>query len=79
MIGGVLIGKGSFRKFDDYDLTIKVKDFNVNKEAKFYNLIFTSFIAENTVIMKFSILLTPNNGYLLEKYQNDMVELLNPV
>ena len=42
MIGGVLIGKGSFRKFDDYDLTIKVKDFNVNKEAKFYNLIFTS-------------------------------------
>ena len=42
MIGGVLIGKGIFRKFDDYDLTIKVKDFNVNKEAKFYNLIFTS-------------------------------------
>ena len=42
MIGGILIGKGTFRKFDDYDLTIKVKDFNINKEAKFYNLIFTS-------------------------------------
>ena len=42
MIGGALIGKGSFRKFDDYDLTIKVKDFSVNKESKFYNLIFTS-------------------------------------
>ena len=42
MIGGALIGKGSFRKFDDYDLTIKVKDFSVNKETKFYNLIFTS-------------------------------------
>jgi len=42
MIGGVLIGKGIFRKFDDYDLTIKVKDFSINKDAKFYNLIFTS-------------------------------------
>jgi len=42
MIGGALIGKGTFRKFDDYDLTIKVKDFSVNKESKFYNLIFTS-------------------------------------
>ena len=42
MIGGSLIGKGNFRRFDDYDLTIKVKDFSVNKEAKFYNLIFTS-------------------------------------
>ena len=42
MIGGVLIGKGNFRRFDDYDLTIKVKDFSVNKESKFYNLIFTS-------------------------------------
>ena len=42
MIGGALIGKGNFRRFDDYDLTIKVKDFSVNKEAKFYNLIFTS-------------------------------------
>ena len=42
MNGGVLIGKGNFRRFDDYDLTIKVKDFSVNKESKFYNLIFTS-------------------------------------
>ena len=42
MIGGALIGKGSFRRFDDYDLTIKVKDFSVNKESEFYNLIFTS-------------------------------------
>jgi len=42
IIGGVLIGKGNFRRFDDYDLTIKVKDFSVNKESKFYNLIFTS-------------------------------------
>jgi hypothetical protein len=42
MIGGALIGKGNFRRFDDYDLTIKVKDFRVNKESKFYNLIFTS-------------------------------------
>ena len=42
MIGGALIGKGNFRKFDDYDLTIKVKDFSVNKESEFYDLIFTS-------------------------------------
>ena len=42
MIGGSLIGKGNFRRFDDYDLRIKVKDFSVNKESKFYNLIFTS-------------------------------------
>ena len=42
VIGGALIGKGDFRRFDDYDLTIKVKDFSVNKEAKFYNLIYTS-------------------------------------
>ena len=42
MNGGALIGKGTFRRFDDYDLTIKVKDFSVNKESKFYNLIFTS-------------------------------------
>jgi hypothetical protein len=42
MIGGALIGKGNFRRFDDYDLTIKVKDFSVNKESKFYNLVFTS-------------------------------------
>ncbi len=46
MIGGALIGKGNFRKFDDYDLTIKVKDFRVNKESKFYNLIFTSRILD---------------------------------
>ena len=42
MIGGALIGKGNFRRFDDYDLIIKVKDFSVNKESKFYNLLFTS-------------------------------------
>ena len=42
MIGGALIGKGSFRRFDDYDLTIKVKDFSINKESEFYDLIFTS-------------------------------------
>ena len=42
VIGGALIGKGEFRRFDDYDLTIKVKDFSIDKEAKFYNLIFTS-------------------------------------
>ncbi len=42
MIGGVLIGKGSFKRFDDYNLTIKVKDFSINKETEFYNLIFTS-------------------------------------
>ena len=42
MIGGALIGKGSFRKFDDYDLNIKVKDFSIDKNSKFYNLLFTS-------------------------------------
>ena len=42
MIGGALIGKGTFRRFDDYDLTIKVKDFSVNKKSEFYDLIFTS-------------------------------------
>ena len=42
IIGGALIGKGDFRKFDDYDLTIKVKDFSINKDSRFYNLIFTS-------------------------------------
>ena len=42
MIGGALIGKGSFRKFNDYDLVIKVKDFSINKNSKFYNLLFTS-------------------------------------
>jgi len=42
MIGGSLIGKGKFRRFDDYDLTIKVRDFSVNKDSDFYNLIFTS-------------------------------------
>jgi len=42
MIGGALIGKGSFRRFDDYDLTIKVKDFSIKKESEFYDLIFTS-------------------------------------
>ena len=42
VIGGALIGKGDFRKFDDYDLNIKVKDFSINKEGEFYDLIFTS-------------------------------------
>ncbi len=42
MIGGALIGKGSFRKFNDYDLNIKVKDFSIDKNSKFYNLLFTS-------------------------------------
>lgn len=42
VIGGALIGKGNFRRFDDYDLTIKVKDFSINKEAKYYDLISTS-------------------------------------
>ena len=42
MIGGALIGTGSFRKFDDYDLHIKVKDFSIDKKSKFYNLLFTS-------------------------------------
>ena len=42
MKDGALIGKGSFRKFNDYDLNIKVKDFSIDKNSKFYNLIFTS-------------------------------------
>ena len=42
VIGGALIGKGDFRKFDDYDLNVKVKDFSINKEGQFYDLIFTS-------------------------------------
>ncbi len=42
MNGGALIGKGSFRKFDDYDMNIKVKDFSIDKNSKFYNLLFTS-------------------------------------
>jgi len=42
MNDGALIGKGSFRKFNDYDLTIKVKDFSINKNSKFYNLLLTS-------------------------------------
>jgi len=42
VIGGALIGKGDFRKFDDYDMNVKVKDFSINKDAEFYDLIFTS-------------------------------------
>ncbi len=42
VIGGALIGRGDFRKFDDYDLNVKVKDFNINKNGEFYDLIFTS-------------------------------------
>ncbi len=42
MNGGALIGKGSFRKFNDYDLNIKVKDFSIDKNSDFYNLLFTS-------------------------------------
>ena len=42
MNGGALIGKGSFRKFDDYDINIKVKDFSIDKNSKFYNLLLTS-------------------------------------
>ena len=42
VLGGALIGKGNFRKFDDYDLNVKVKDFSINKEGQFYDLIFTS-------------------------------------
>ncbi len=42
IIGGALIGKGNFRKFDDYDLNVKVKDFSINKDGQFYDLIFTS-------------------------------------
>ncbi len=42
MNGGALIGKGSFRKFNDYDINIKVKDFSIDKNSKFYNLLITS-------------------------------------
>ncbi len=42
MNGGALIGKGSFRKFNDYDINIKVKDFSIDKNSNFYNLLFTS-------------------------------------
>ena len=42
MNGGALIGQGNFRKFNDYDLKIKVKDFSIDKDSKFYNLLFTS-------------------------------------
>ncbi len=42
IIGGALIGKGDFRRFDDYDLNVKVKDFSINKDGQFYDLIFTS-------------------------------------
>ena len=42
MIGGAMIGKGSFRKFNDYDLNVKVKDFSIDKNSKFYNLLITS-------------------------------------
>ena len=31
MKGGALIGKGSFRKFNDYDMNIKDKDFSIDK------------------------------------------------
>ena len=42
MIGGALIGKGEFIKFDDYNINIKVKDFSINKNSEFYNLIISS-------------------------------------
>ncbi len=42
MKGGALIGKGSFRKFNDYNLNIKVKDFSIDKNSNFYNLLLTS-------------------------------------
>ena len=42
VIGGALIGKGDFRKFDDYDMNVKVKNFSINKDGQFYDLIFTS-------------------------------------
>ena len=42
MIGGVLIGKGEFVKFDDYNIDIKVKDFSINKDSEFYNLIISA-------------------------------------
>ena len=66
VIGGALIGKGDFRRFDDYDLTIKVKDFSINKEAQFYNLIFTSRLLDIFSILqnnqdKFNYLEVPLN------------------
>jgi len=42
MIGGALFGKGEFIKFDDYNINIKVKDFSVNKDSDFYNLILSA-------------------------------------
>ena len=42
MLGGVMMGKGSFRRFDDYNINIKVKDFKIDKNSKFYNLLLTS-------------------------------------
>ena len=44
MIGGALIGKGEFIKFDDYNINIKVKDFSINKKSEFYNLIISARI-----------------------------------
>ena len=52
IIGGVLIGSGSFKRFDDYDLNIKVKDFKINKNAKFYNLILTSRLMDILSLFK---------------------------
>tara|TARA_B100000579_G_scaffold190360_1_gene155452 strand:+ start:1521 stop:2549 length:1029 start_codon:yes stop_codon:yes gene_type:complete len=52
MIGGALMGEGYFRKFDDYDLNIKVKDFSINKNAKYYDLIFTSRLLDIFSILK---------------------------
>ena len=42
MIGGALFGKGEFIKFDNYNINIKVKDFSVNKDSDFYNLILSA-------------------------------------
>ena len=42
MIGGALIGKGDFIKFDDYNINVKVKDFSINKDSDFYNLIISA-------------------------------------
>ena len=44
MIGGALMGKGEFIKTDDYNLNIKVKDFSINKDSDFYNLIISARI-----------------------------------
>ena len=52
MIGGAMMGEGYFRKFDDYDLNIKVKDFSINKNAKYYDLIFTSRLLDIFSILK---------------------------